>query len=465
MPEGMKDQSRRDSYPVHLQREKPPYRPGVKRVYVDRYFKQAYHDLEVERIWKKSWQWACREDDIRNVGDYIVYEIAQLSFIVVRTAENGIKAYWNSCLHRGRRLCDFNGKRATELRCMFHGWAWNIDGSLKDMTCGWDFPGTRDEVARLPEALTGTWGGFVFINPDPNAESLDNFLGELPDHYEGAGHDFAKRWAQIHVLADIACNWKVAQEAFLEAWHVLHTHPQIVSAPADRGSAGVRWDDFGNWMRSAPAFPTDSHKTKPGYATRAEVEQQVADGRWGFHLNEEPRVQIKEGEKASDVIREAIREYHRKVLGDAVDDYHDVHMSSGEMVSVWPNLHPWGGFSRLVYRFRPYKNDPERSLMDVILLAPWPDGRDRPAPAEPHVLGPGDSIIDAPELGELARVFLQDLANMSAVQNGVKSSCQGYVILSDHNEAPVRHFHDLYDKAMGFEDGDYLARGNSHEQR
>lgn len=256
-------------YPDYLTVEKPPYNPRVMRVAVDRYFKQEYHDLEVERIWKKSWQWACRQEEIPEIGDHMIYEVANLSFIVIRTGENAFKAYWNSCLHRGRKIRDCDGKRATELRCMFHGWAWNIDGTMKDMTCGWDFPGTRDEVTHLPEARTGAWGGFVFINPDPDGESLESFLGELPKHFEEGGHDFAKRWKQVHVIADLPVNWKVAQEAFIEAWHVISTHPQVVRPGGDRAVVGSRWDDFGNWMRSAPALPSDEYKTPPGWGTVA----------------------------------------------------------------------------------------------------------------------------------------------------------------------------------------------------
>jgi phenylpropionate dioxygenase-like ring-hydroxylating dioxygenase large terminal subunit len=448
-------------YPKHLERERP-YKPGVRRIAVDRFFKQEYHDLEVERIWKRNWQWACREEEIPEVGDYIVYEIAELSFIVVRATSNTFKAYWNSCLHRARKLCDFNGKRAEEFRCMFHGWAWNIDGTMKDMTCGWDFPGTRDEVTRLPEAKTGVWGGFVFINPDPNCEPLADFLGELPDHFEGAGLDLGKRWKQVHVVADLAANWKIAQEAFLEAWHVNYTHPQLVRSPNYRAVSGNRWDDFGNWMRSAPALPTDKYPSPPGYAINlAESDQEVIDSHWDFHLNEESRVKIGPGETAAEVLTREIRDAQRRALGDAVDAYHDIHMSTGEMVSIWPNFHPWGGFSRLAYRFRPYKNDPNRSLMDVLLLAPWPDDRPRPPPAPAHVLGPDQSIAEAHELGGLSRIFQQDLANMPAVQEGVKASGTGYVLLSQHNDAPVRKFHDLYDKWMGFEEGDYLASWQS----
>ncbi|MBV9994532.1 MAG: aromatic ring-hydroxylating dioxygenase subunit alpha [Caulobacteraceae bacterium] len=444
-------------YPAHLKVEKPPYRPGVMRVPVDRYFRQEYHDLEVERIWKKCWQWVCREDEIPEVGDYIVYDVAELSFIVVRTAPGEIKAYWNSCPHRARRLCDFDGTRAREFRCMFHGWAWGIDGAMTDMTCGWDFPGTRDEVSRLPEAKTGTWGGFVFINPDPACESLAEFLGELPDHFEKAGLDLSKRWTQVHVVADVPCNWKVLQEAFLEAWHVHTTHPQLVYPPTDRAVAGMRWDDFGNWIRSAPALPTDEHKAPPGYSAAAETEQAAVNPRYDWDLNLDPPLKVQPGEKAIDVLRARSREVLRGVIGEAADDIPDVHLAAGEMCLVWPNLHPWGGLSRLCYRFRPYKSDPNRALMDVLYLSPWPEGVQKPPPAPAHVLGPDETIGDAPELGQLARIFQQDLANVPKVQSGLKTSQLGYVILSDHNEAPVRHFHDLYDRWMGFENGDYLA--------
>jgi phenylpropionate dioxygenase-like ring-hydroxylating dioxygenase large terminal subunit len=451
-------------YPQHLTIEKPPYRPeGVRRVPVQRFFKQEYHDLEVERIWKKSWQWACREEEIPNVGDYTIYEVAELSFIVIRTGEDEIKAYWNSCLHRGRKIRDFDGKRATELRCMFHGWAWNIDGGMKDMTCGWDFPGTREEVTRLPEAKVGTWGGFVFINPDPQAESLEDFLGELPAHF-ASPHDHRDRWKQVHVQAVLPVNWKICQEAFLEGWHTAFTHPQLVfgRAEGDVRGYGMRWDDFGNWMRSAPGLSTDQHKTPAANSLNvADTPQRFLDSYYERHMNEEPHIRAEEGVPAHKTVLNEVREWYRQQIGEEIDQWHDYQLMGGEMVSVWPNFHPWGGLSRLVYRFRPYKSDPEKCVMDVALMAPWPKGVPRPPPGPIHKLELGQSISEAPEIGMLARIFMQDIGNMSKVQEGLKTSRQGYVIISQHQEAPVRHFHDLYDKWMGFEDGDYLAEKKS----
>jgi phenylpropionate dioxygenase-like ring-hydroxylating dioxygenase large terminal subunit len=445
-------------YPEHLKVEKPPYKPEVMRVAVDRYFRQEYHDLEVEKIWKKAWQWAVREEDIPEIGDYHVYDVAELSFIVVRTGDHEFKAYWNSCLHRARKLKEFDGKRQTEFRCMFHGWSWDIHGEMNDMTCGWDFPGTREDVCHLPEAKTGTWGGFVFINPDPDCESLESFLGEMPDHFENAGHDYGKRWKQVHTQANLGVNWKVAQEAFLETWHVTYTHPQSVRTPDAPVVGGTRWDDFGNWMRSAPALPTDKYKTSPGFMTIGDTPQRMINQHWDFHLNAPLPVEYQDGDNAQELILSRVRAHYRDIIGDEVDRHHDITLMGADMVSVWPNFHPWGGFSHLVYRFRPYKSDPNRCIMDVMLMAPWPEDRPRPPPAPIHKLDPDAPISDAPELGMLGRVFLQDIANMHEVQRGVKSSKQGYVMLGVNNDAPVRHFHSLYDKWMGFEDGDYLAK-------
>jgi len=436
----------------HIFKEVPPYRPGIKRVPVERWFKQEYHDREVELIWKKAWQWACREDEIPEIGDYTIYEVGMLSFIVMRTGENNFKAYWNSCLHRGRKLCTFDGKRATELRCAFHGWAWDIEGKMTNMTCGFDFAGVGDdEVTRLREVRVGTWGGYVFINPDPDCESLESFLGEFPDHYAGHGIDMRKRWKQVHVTAYLDVNWKVVQEAFIEPWHVAETHPQLLSVPAAGKMRGVRWDDFGNWMRMVPTQPDDQFTPPPNYNQAAENEQQYLDHELDYHMNEDNPVKVVPGVNPALMLRDMMREELRKVVGDEADAINDMHLHAGGMVALWPNFHPWGGMSRLTYRFRPYRNDPNRSIMDIALMSPWPDDRPKPPPAKPHVLDFGDPITNAGELGWLAKIFAQDLGNIKEVHDGMQTSGTGYAILSNHHEAPVRRWHDQYERWMGID--------------
>ncbi len=387
------------------------------------------------------------------MGDYIVYDVAHLSFLVVRSAPLEIRAYWNSCPHRGRKLRSCDGRGVTELRCMFHGLAWHVGGSVKDIPCKWDFAGAESEL-ELTQAKVGTWGGWVFINPDPQAESLTSFLGTLPRHFEGAGHDMAKRWKQVHVAAVLECNWKIAQEAFLENWHSATTHPQWAYSREAEGLLAGRWDDFGNWMRFAPSLPTDLASPKPDWTRVTDDAQVVIDTYYDQDLNEPRAQEVQAGVSGMQTVFKELREYYRELIGDDIDQYHDIELVGGDMISVFPNFHPWGGFSRIVYRYRPYGSDPDRCIMEVMLFSAWPKDRPRPPPASIHWLKPGETTTDAPELGTLGRVFLQDIENLHNQQSGLKSSGNGYVILSNHNEAPVRHLHDLYEKWMGLSDGE-----------
>ena len=197
---------------------------GNTRIPAHYYTSPEFHALEVAKLWSRVWQLVCLEEEIPDVGDYHVYEIASMSFLVVRTAD-GIKAYRNACLHRGRLLRDQDGKGASHLRCAFHGWAWNLDGSLKEIPCQWDFPSVVAADSALPEALVETWHGFVFINPDRTAGPLADHLAGLDAHF--AKYPFERRVKVAHVAKIMRVNWKACQEAFMESYHVVATHPTL----------------------------------------------------------------------------------------------------------------------------------------------------------------------------------------------------------------------------------------------
>ncbi len=142
-----------DSHPVSdlLRNEsRVGVREGNTRIPAWYYTSPEFHALEVEKLWSRVWQLACLVEEIPNVGDYHVYEIADMSFLIVRTAD-GIKAFRNACLHRGRRLRETNGEGAKNIRCAFHGWSWNLDGSLKEIPCEWDFPSVTEPTTRCPK--------------------------------------------------------------------------------------------------------------------------------------------------------------------------------------------------------------------------------------------------------------------------------------------------------------------------
>lgn len=432
----------RDTRPVpEILRLESPMEPGVTRVPAERYTSRAFHDLEVEKLWKRVWQMACREEDIPEVGDYTIYDIASLSFIIVRTRADEIKAFYNACLHRGRQLREFDGKLASEFRCPFHGWAWEIDGRLKEVTCPWDFPSVTPERFHLPEAKVGTWGGFVFINPDVSAEPLTDFLGDLPKHFER--WQLEKRYKQAHVAKILRCNWKVAQEAFMEAYHVVATHPQMLQ---NLGDSNSQYDVFGNFSRAiTPGGISSPHlRQNP-------TEQEILDAMLDKQLDQPSPIIVPEGKTAREIAAEASREAMRALIGEHADYYSDSEYVDAIYYTLFPNFHPWGGFNRIVYRFRPYGDNPDMSIMECMFLVPYPEGAPRPKPAPIHWLGPDDDWTEAPELGVLARVFNQDTYNIPKVQLGLKSMRTPYVNFASYNETKIRHFHRLLERWLEIE--------------
>ena len=488
-----------DTHPVRdILRAESPMPAGPTRVPVERYFSKEFHDLEVEKVWKRVWQMACHEDDIPDVGDYHVYDIASLSFLIVRSGEDEFKAFHNACLHRGRLLRETHGKWARELRCPFHGWAWKIDGSLREIPCHWDFPSVEADAYRLPEVKLARWGGFLFINPDDEAEPFEDFVGDLAEHFTLLPYE--RRYKQAHVAKILRCNWKVAQEAFSEAYHVVATHPTILDGIGDANS---KYDVFGNYSRAISPNGTPSphlngaperepladghfytklrHPLSGAVYERIEerrVRVTTPDGRSGIFSDAGERIEGDLGQVdpnmcdwiggrqldgAGDVpagsngstskypnVRAAIaapsREALRETLGDAVDQISDAELVDSIYLTLFPNFHPWGSFNQIVYRFRPNGDNPEECIHECMYFAPVAPGEPRPAAAPIHWLGADDDWVDAPELGMLAKVFNQDVYNMPRVQRGMRSLKDPYVIFADYGESKPRHFHELLEK-------------------
>lgn len=423
-----------DTRPVPdvLRLESPRYL-GSDDVAVAHYTSRHWHDLEAERLWPRVWQFACRENDIPEVGDHIVYDLVRSSYVVMRTGPDEIKAYPNACLHRGRRLKDHAG-RCGEIRCSFHGFAWRLDGTLKDVPARWDFDHIDDDAFSLPECRVDTWAGFVMINPDPDAEPLASFLGGIVDQF--AVWDLADRYTEAHVAKVIHANWKVAQEAFCEAFHVGATHPQILPYLADTNSQIDIWDNFARVI-TAGGSPSPRLNWTP---TQDDMMRAMTDTR-----HDEPSpLPVGEGESMRAVGAAASRDRWRPAAGERVDEMSDAELMDSIDYTVFPNFHPWGAFNRIVYRFRPNGDDHRSSIMECLFLAPFRG--ERPPNAPVHFLTEDETFIDAPELGMLGKVFNQDLFNMARVQQGLETTHKPGVTLGNYQESKIRWLHDKLDR-------------------
>lgn len=393
---------------------------------VSRYTTQAFHDLEMEKLWPKVWQMACREEEIPNVGDFSVYEIGSYSIIVVRTKE-GIRAHHNVCRHRGRKLCEGNGHAASFI-CPFHGFSWHTDGSLRGVTSDWDFPHIDQDDFDLTPVQCDSWGGWVFINMDMDAAPLQEFIGDLPAHFECWEPE--NRYIEAHVAKVMPCNWKLAQEAFMEAFHVITTHPQILAGIGDENS---QYDAWGNLSRAITPNGTPSPHLR-----YAPDEQELLDAVMMKDLDAESAFEVPEGATARSILAAVARQNLTGVVGESAS-LSDACLNDSIYYTLFPNFHPWGGYSRIVYRFRPYRNHYNKSVMECYFLSPF--SGERPAPAPTHWLGEDDDWTEAPELGRLAKVFQQDTFNLPKVQEGLEAAQYDEVVLANYQETKLRHFH------------------------
>jgi hypothetical protein len=155
------------------------------------------------------------------------------------------------------------------------------------------------------------------------------------------------------------------------------------------------------------------------------------------------------GESARGKLAERAREKISKSSGRDMSALSDTESLDLIEYMLFPNMVPWGGQALpITYRFRPYRDDPERSLMEIMFLfAKAPDGS-HPPPAPMRLLREDQNWSDAPELGSAARVADQDTDNLMRIQRGLRTSRKPGVTLARYQESRIRHYHETLDDYM-----------------
>ncbi len=423
-----KDVIQRDpiAAPAPLMAEKYAYQ-GDDDISYDRYIDRDFFNLEMEKMWPKVWQWACREEHIPEPGDNIVYDIGDYSILVVRTQSGAIKAYHNSCLHRGTQLrpSDSEGS-SSDFRCPFHGWVYSLEGALVELPCKWDFPHVDKAKFNLPEVQVGLWGGFVFINMDPDCKPLEDYLEVLPEHFK---HFFPldRRYVEVHLRRELPCNWKAAAEAFIEAYHVRETH----AGGTEIGNActNAQYDVFGDHVNRfihTIGYPTP---TWP----EPETEEDIADA-------------MAERIAAAQANREALGEKYDLDLSG----FSESEMLDSIEYFLFPNMFLFPGITLpMIYRFRPIGNDVDTCYFDLLFLRPLKEGEEHPEPPKAVKLGPTEVYATVPGMDErLAIVYEQDTSNLLAQQRGFKAGKKRGQTLANYQEIRVRQMHNTLDKYL-----------------
>ena len=190
------------------------------------YLDRDIYALERRAVFGRTWQLACRTEQVAAPGDYATTCVAGEPWVVVRGGDGRLRAFANTCRHKATVVAEGAGSLgpAGELVCPYHGWTYGLDGRLKRAP---QLGRVRDFVrAGLPELKAEAWGPYVFVNTDPNAPDLAAQLGALAGALDATG------WAGLRHRAtrswDIACNWKVFCDNYLDGgYHIAHLHPTL----------------------------------------------------------------------------------------------------------------------------------------------------------------------------------------------------------------------------------------------
>ena len=411
---------------------------------VEPYISEEFAALEREKMWPNVWLFAARVDEMPETGDTVVFEINEKSFLLVRQKDGSIKGFYNACLHRGRKLRTKSGKSA-QLICPFHGFAWRNDGTLKEIPCQWDFTHLDGQDMTLPEVRVEVWQGFVMITENDDLPPFAEWLGPAARHYER--YDFENRYTGMWVQRRIPANWKATAEAFMEAWHSVTTHPQLLPF---LGDANSRYDHIGDHFNRAI---TPSGVLSPHLVGKDQkyVLDKMNEFSGGDDASTNRRFAAGDGSEEFDaadelaarkILAEAGRKGFAEQYGYDYSDASDSEILDNFTYNIFPNFSPWIGYlPTLVYRWLP-GDTPDWCTMEIRLLFPTPKGEQRPRAVEKTII-PDDEPFSwaADKMGpQLANVFDQDMANLPHVQTGMKAMKHGKMQLGAYQDSRVRHF-------------------------
>ena len=437
--------------PPELQAKVPFAMKSSIEVPKERYYSREFFELEKKNLWPHTWQMAARLEEIPNPGDFVEYEVVGNSILIVRQPDGSVKALHNACRHRATELAKGCGRfSGGKIVCPFHGWRWNLDGSsaFVFMEDSFDPTSMQPEDLRLRECLVEVWSGMVWINMDLDAPPLREALSPVMDLADsiGVGNMRVKWWKQVILNA----NWKLTQEAFLEGYHVMQTHPQLLMGGGEEWAAwqtlGTAYDAFrGGHGRF---YSAEDYRTGWDGEQFIEAGRLLADGQDAMTLDRDVLVfealRNKVGKDDPNFVDEAMKALFEYAAGAGIP-----------MPPVSENLKQWGGelyvfpnyfmlpmFANcLCYRMRPYKDDPEWCLFDVWSLTTYPVGKE---PERASLLG----VFDKEDSEHWGLIPRQDFSNIERQQRGLHSPSFDHSRLSPSFEKTIANLHEQLDRVI-----------------
>ena len=216
--DGMKYESERIGPPAGF--------PQLPDIPAGRYTDASFLELEAKNLWRRSWLYAAHVDELPEPGSFLLWKKTGTPILIVRGADKVIRAFYNTCRHRGGPLVKTPCGKVDGLVCGYHGWTYTLDGQLVNLRDKRDFPALDLSQRALIGVRCEQFYNWVFINEDPDAEPLLQHLGPFHDYFKQFQPDCWRLVAKESF--EVKCNVKVLLDAFLEVYHLKSIHKGTV---------------------------------------------------------------------------------------------------------------------------------------------------------------------------------------------------------------------------------------------
>lgn len=421
---------------VASERPEPPagvVPPALVRIPKERYVSPDFAKLEWDRMWRHVWLNACWLGDLVKPGDFCVYEIGTESILIVRDDAGEVRAYHNVCLHRGNLLRRSRRGHTKTLRCGYHQWEWSLDGTLRCISDRPCFPADLDPAKlSLREVRCETFAGFAWINLEPNAIPLLEYLGGWAERLRPYRLEEAVLVQDLTL--EVECNWKTFIDNANETYHIHSIHPQLVELLDD-------WDVSPVLEGRHSSFTV--HFGRPSFRYRkSEMGPGLTDMLHRVGVDPEP---FRTDPHAA---RPALLAGKRRVMranGTDRPELTDDQLLDNFLCHLFPNTM----FNIVLpgywlFRVRPNVADPNRAYFDFQEYRLLGEGEPRPPRPEHHVAKTTDVDLD--------RVLTQDTLMTPLVQRGLRSSGIEEILLGGQ-EGRIAHMHEVLMRYLAGEGG------------